>query len=248
MYTGKNDFWSTRDVPSAGCAYGLMGSGSLSISLVSSPPPPPAPTPPTPPSPTPAFNCSLFGCTCQGFADYYGAIGGVGWGCAPQPAGRDWWSRHRCNAATQDGKFCGGPACKLVGHAPCDPPTPNPHGSWTASQDLQNAKINVTTTQGGTNLTTSTFIAAGGSNVMLTTLHVSHNATLSFVLHFPTGSEVMIEVHPGVCLSVCVCTCARVCVCLCVCMCVCARVCACVRVCVCACVRVCVCVIRSSPT
>ena len=210
MYTGKNDFFATRDVPSAGCAYGLMGSGSLSISLVAPPSPPPPPSPPSP-----AFNCSLFGCTCQGFANYYGAIKGVGWGCAPQPAGRMWWSGHDCNAATQHGQFCDGPACTLPGHAPCDPPAPSPGvgGSWSASQDLQNAKVHVATTQGGTNLTTTTFIATG-SNVMLTTLLLNHTATVAFELRFPTGDEVI-----DMSTTLCACVRARACACACACAC-----------------------------
>eukprot|EP01046_Picozoa_sp_COSAG06_P056433 COSAG06_NODE_10674_length_1638_cov_1.834958_1_plen_156_part_00 len=43
LYTGKNDFWSTRDVPSGGCAYALMGSGALEISSPQQKPPAPAP-------------------------------------------------------------------------------------------------------------------------------------------------------------------------------------------------------------
>ena len=45
LYTGKNDFWATRDVPSGGCAYALMGSGSLEIAA------PTAAAPPSPPGP-----------------------------------------------------------------------------------------------------------------------------------------------------------------------------------------------------
>ena len=145
LYTGKNDFWATRDKPSGGCAYALMGSGALEISAAPAPPAPPAP--PSPPAP-PAMNCTLFGCTCQGFADYYGAVAGTGWGCAPQPAGKKWWSGHDCAVKSKAG-FCNGlfpvfppfpsvfsvfflselsagPACKLPGHAPCDPSSPGP--------------------------------------------------------------------------------------------------------------------------
>jgi hypothetical protein len=86
LYTGKNDFWSTRDVPHGGCAYALMGSGSLEISAASPTAPDTSTFPPTAAAPLLLpMNCSLFGCTCQGFADYFGAIAGTGWGCAPQP-------------------------------------------------------------------------------------------------------------------------------------------------------------------
>jgi hypothetical protein len=180
LYTGKNDFWSTRDVPSGGCAYALMGSGSLEISTQAAHPPHP---PPPQPHPGKAMNCSLFNCTCQGFADYYGAIAGTGWGCAPQPAGKDWWAAHHCNAKTKGG-FCDGPACKLAGHAPCEPPSPGPGpgpsagaGVWNASQDLQAAMINVSVLAGsaaglddsteGLTIETSSYIAAVRENAFL---------------------------------------------------------------------------------
>jgi hypothetical protein len=81
-------------------------------------------------APAPTFDCKVFNCTCQGFADYYGAISGVGWGCVPQPAGKEWWSAHGCSARTNGSHYCDGPACKLSGHAPCQsppgPPAPSP--------------------------------------------------------------------------------------------------------------------------
>jgi hypothetical protein len=42
--------------------------------------------------PAPPFNCSVFGCTCRGEADYYGigARGASAWGCAPEAA-QKWW-------------------------------------------------------------------------------------------------------------------------------------------------------------
>ena len=106
LYTGKNDFWSTRDVPNGGCAYGLMGSGALEIEAV-------GPPDQHAPAAAPSINCSLFECSCQGFADYYGAIAGEGWGCAPQPAGASWWSKHHCTQRAKGGGFCQGPACKM---------------------------------------------------------------------------------------------------------------------------------------
>lgn len=43
-----------------------------------------------------AFNCTPFGCTCQGFSDWYGTIGHKRhylWGCATDPAAREWWAQ-----------------------------------------------------------------------------------------------------------------------------------------------------------
>jgi len=47
---------------------------------------------PPPGWPRPPFNCSAFGCTCKGMADFYGvgAKGGGAWGCAPADA-QTWW-------------------------------------------------------------------------------------------------------------------------------------------------------------
>ena len=95
FYIGKNDFWSTRDVPSGGCAYALMGAGSFSIRSAA----PPAGVTRADelgdtvsadevPAPPKQLNCTDFNCTCQGFANYFGAIAGKGWGCPPQPAGK----------------------------------------------------------------------------------------------------------------------------------------------------------------
>ena len=86
---------------------------------------PPAgwPLPPAPP-----FNCSVFGCTCRGEADYYGigaavlAEGGRGgWGCAPEPA-QEWWVRDArpceqpgyscCAASDYTNKSAPFPGCK----------------------------------------------------------------------------------------------------------------------------------------
>jgi hypothetical protein len=185
LYTGKNDFWSTRDVPSGGCAYALMGSGALEIS---SPQASPTPAPPTPLGP---LNCTIFGCTCQGFADYYGAVAGYGWGCAPQPAGKSWWLRQHCTQKSKAG-YCAGPACKLPGHHSCDPPVAPDDGSgaWKASQNLQSATIDVSAhvPSTGLGIETTSFVAVG-ENVMLTKLTVTKNTTLSFKLLFAVGSE-----------------------------------------------------------
>ena len=177
LYTGKNDFWLTKDAPTGGCAYGVSGTGSLAITETSSR---------EQSTPTSALNCSLFNCSCQGFADYYGAVAGEGWGCCPQPEGKDWWSTHHCTARTH-GSYCDGPACKLPHAATCPPhkpvpPPPTTPGVWNATQDLQGARISVDTiTAGGTRIQTSTIVAAT-ENTMLTTLSVSRDATLTFDL------------------------------------------------------------------
>ena len=73
----------------------------------------------------PPFNCTtLFNCTCQGFADFYGTHAGQGFGCAPPPA-RDWWRQHHCNA-NGNCPCCKGPACALPDAAPCICPPPTP--------------------------------------------------------------------------------------------------------------------------
>ena len=64
-----------------------------------------------------SFNCSVFGCTCQGFANYYGTHAGHGFGCPSEPA-KQWWITHRCNA-NANCPCCKGPACSLPGAAPC---------------------------------------------------------------------------------------------------------------------------------
>ena len=72
------------------------------------------------------WSCSVFGCTCQGMADYYGAIAGYGFGCAPAPA-MHWWSDTKhCAAKAQNESYCKGPACLLPGAAPCQQPAPGP--------------------------------------------------------------------------------------------------------------------------
>ena len=58
---------------------------------------PPKP-PPMPPSP-PTGDCTPWKCSCQGMSDYFGTVGGVGWGCAPSSAQQFWRERH-CNTKT----------------------------------------------------------------------------------------------------------------------------------------------------
>eukprot|EP00038_Savillea_parva_P005072 m.146846 g.146846 ORF g.146846 m.146846 type:complete len:541 (+) comp11651_c2_seq9:195-1817(+) len=88
---------------------------------------------------SPPFNCSVFGCTCQGFADYYGTHPGRGFGCAGGDA-QTWWKGHRCNAEANC-PCCQGPACSLPGHAPCicpkGPPSPPP-GHCTGTIRMHN--------------------------------------------------------------------------------------------------------------
>jgi len=64
-----------------------------------------------------SFNCSLFSCTCQGFADYYGTHDGQGFGCAP-PVAQSWWKEHKCHANASC-QCCKGPACAHPDAAPC---------------------------------------------------------------------------------------------------------------------------------
>jgi hypothetical protein len=62
--------------------------------------------------PPAAWTCSVFGCTCQGMADYYGVVAGVGFGCAPLAAQSWWTNTKRCNAKTNTTTHpgCGGNA------------------------------------------------------------------------------------------------------------------------------------------
>jgi hypothetical protein len=97
------------------CVAGVAAQGGLAW-------PPPHPTLP-PPAPTP-FNCSVFNCTCQGFADYYGTHAGHGFGCAPSDA-QVWWKQHKCQANAHC-LCCKGPACSLPDPSPCICPAPTP--------------------------------------------------------------------------------------------------------------------------
>jgi hypothetical protein len=63
----------------------------------------------------PFTNCSVFGCTCKGAADYYGIDGG--WGCAPQEA-QQWW--------IHEAKPCASPTscCTVDDYTKNPPPYP----------------------------------------------------------------------------------------------------------------------------
>ena len=105
----------------------------------------PSPPPSPPPPPAVALNCTLFGCTCQGFANYYGAVATKGWGCCPQPAGREWWSAHHCGAAiSPTSRYCNGTACSEAGACtsscvinppPCKGPPGHVHEAAPAVSD-----------------------------------------------------------------------------------------------------------------
>ena len=71
----------------------------------------------------PPFNCSVFGCTCQGFANHFGTHAGHGFGCASEAA-KQWWVARSCNA-NANCACCKGPACSLPGAAPCICPSDN---------------------------------------------------------------------------------------------------------------------------
>jgi hypothetical protein len=58
------------------------------------PPVNPPPSPPLPPPPLPAGGCKAWNCSCQGMTDFFGTVGGVGFGCAPAAAREFWKSKH----------------------------------------------------------------------------------------------------------------------------------------------------------
>jgi hypothetical protein len=75
-------------------------------------------------------NCTAWGCTCQGFSDYFGTYAGRGFGCGKPQA--KWWNAHRCHTDAHCA-CCKGPGCALPGAAPCicpkgphPPPRPAP--------------------------------------------------------------------------------------------------------------------------
>lgn len=74
----------------------------------------------------PLQNCTAWGCTCQGFSDYFGTYAGRGFGCGKPQA--QWWNAHRCHTDAHCA-CCKGPGCALPGAAPCicpDGPHPRP--------------------------------------------------------------------------------------------------------------------------
>ena len=73
------------------------------------------------------WDCKLVNCSCQDFADLYGTHPGLGFGCAPSAA-QAWWKQRHCSASAGTETCCGGPACKVPGHAPCI--CPKGPGPW----------------------------------------------------------------------------------------------------------------------
>ena len=74
------------------------------------------------------WSCSIFHCTCQCFADYYGTHAGRGFGCVdPEGPAADWWRANHCDAQANC-DCCKGPGCALPGAAPCV----CPHGTGRA--------------------------------------------------------------------------------------------------------------------
>jgi hypothetical protein len=75
---------------------------------------------PPPGWPSKPFNCSVFGCTCKGEADFYGigAKGGSAWGCAPVPA-QNWWVKE-ARPCEQPGYSC----CAASDYTKKSPPFP----------------------------------------------------------------------------------------------------------------------------
>lgn len=70
--------------------------------------------------PAPPFNCSAWGCSCKGEADFYGigAGGDKGWGCAPAAA-QNWWI-HDARPCEQPGYSC----CAASDYTKKSPPFP----------------------------------------------------------------------------------------------------------------------------
>jgi len=54
------------------------------------------------------FDCKMFNCTCQGFADWYGTVNGRSYGCAATATAQKWWAAHRCVATASPGSYRGG--------------------------------------------------------------------------------------------------------------------------------------------
>ena len=87
---------------------------------------------PAPPPGPPFTNCSVFGCTCKGAADYYGINGGFG--CAPVGA-QHWWI-HEAKPCAGKGSCCVAgdytknpppyPGCSAPKPPPAPPPPPGP--------------------------------------------------------------------------------------------------------------------------
>ena len=78
--------------------------------------------------PAGGFDCSVFNCTCQGMANYFGKSNHTTWGCAP-PSAQKWWNAQKCDPKHCNTGLCAGPGCKIPGAFPCfhPPPPPEPH-------------------------------------------------------------------------------------------------------------------------
>lgn len=48
------------------------------------------------------LDCTPFGCTCQGFSDWYGSETGKTWGCATTALAQTWWTAHKCEGPGVD--------------------------------------------------------------------------------------------------------------------------------------------------
>eukprot|EP01062_Namystynia_karyoxenos_P056479 TRINITY_DN4743_c0_g1_i1.p1 TRINITY_DN4743_c0_g1~~TRINITY_DN4743_c0_g1_i1.p1 ORF type:complete len:826 (+),score=267.49 TRINITY_DN4743_c0_g1_i1:83-2560(+) len=65
-----------------------------------------------------AWDCSVYGCTCQGMSDRYGTMAGVGFGCAPDEA-QSWWKKQPCGTSPAAGAALAG--CALCSTWETDP-------------------------------------------------------------------------------------------------------------------------------
>jgi hypothetical protein len=54
------------------------------------------------------FDCGSFNCTCQGFADWYGAVNGRTYGCAATATAVKWSSAHACRTSMTPDAYKGG--------------------------------------------------------------------------------------------------------------------------------------------
>ena len=98
---------------------------------------------PGPPPPAPGIDCTPWGCRCDGFADYFGAIAGQCGGCAGGAG--TWWGKHHCNTIAMSGTCCDGPACTLPNASGCQksarPPVATDVPSYPPTYNMSRSTI-----------------------------------------------------------------------------------------------------------
>ena len=220
---GKMDFWTQSHGPNATYKTPRHLATHVAAGYVTLSAAPTAATARPSSSRSHAWNCSVFNCTCMGMAYYYGVLAGVGFGCAP-PNAQAWWKAQPCNAHAGVG-CCKGPACSLPGALPCGcghphpsphppspPPSPRPApaAGFTASQELQTARVNLSCTTTPTagpasqpptpphaqpvTLILSSIVAAR-QNVLLTRVTVDRPAVLLLTLGAQNSMD--LPIAPG---------------------------------------------------